>query len=287
MKKIAADRKFASGSNAPSAISIEHRRWTEGDRKVEPTDRFRPPHWRSIGYEAALRLQRGRLLCRGGPRLASPPRQANSGLRQAIWPGKSRLGVVMGPCCTAVSSQSSSQKALDRLGDAQESHKSRLVATNLAISVGIVGHEENRGRQEVRPQVQRPLGHVDANTEGGRKVIGRWNPPTDFDHLIGDLLDMSTSRQLHAWIWTTDPCSTLSVNREGVRKAHGRRSEVVWCRRAAVPSSSDLPAELSKPVETGLQGIRKSFGSRSGGTEDVAKPLVFDGGSKHTRGQSK
>ncbi len=29
----------------------EYRRWTNGGRKVEPTDQFCPPHWRSIGYE--------------------------------------------------------------------------------------------------------------------------------------------------------------------------------------------------------------------------------------------
>ena len=29
----------------------EYRRWTNGGRKVEPTDQFWPPHWRSIGYE--------------------------------------------------------------------------------------------------------------------------------------------------------------------------------------------------------------------------------------------
>ena len=48
-------------------------------------------------------------------------------------------------------------------------------------------------RQEVRLRVQRTLGHVDANTEGGRKVDGRWNPPTNFGPLVGDLLDMRNS----------------------------------------------------------------------------------------------
>src|ERR1700693_1142443 len=28
-------------------------------------------------------------------------------------------------------------------------------------------------------------------SEGGTATVGRWNPPKDFRHLIGDLLDMS------------------------------------------------------------------------------------------------
>ena len=56
--KIAAARRSPPRSYTPSVTSSrppssrpEYRRWTEGDRKVEPTDQFRPPHWRSIGYE--------------------------------------------------------------------------------------------------------------------------------------------------------------------------------------------------------------------------------------------
>ena len=55
----------------------------------------------------------------------------------------------------------------------------------------IVSHEEIAAGSKFAARVQRTLGHVVANTEGGRKVIGRWNRPTDFDHLVGDLLDMS------------------------------------------------------------------------------------------------
>ncbi len=57
--------------------------------------------------------------------------------------------------------------------------------------MGIVGHEEVAAGSKFAARVQRTLGHLVANTEGGRKVIGRWNRPTDFDHLVGDLLDMS------------------------------------------------------------------------------------------------
>ena len=54
-------------------------------------------------------------------------------------------------------------------------------------------------------------------------MIGRWNPPTNFDHLVGDLLEMSMSKQGRTSIWSMEARSTLSVNREGARKAFGRR----------------------------------------------------------------
>ena len=34
---------------------------------------------------------------------------------------------------------------------------------------------------------------VSPNTEGGHTADGRWNPPTNFGPLIGDLLDMRNS----------------------------------------------------------------------------------------------
>jgi len=34
---------------------------------------------------------------------------------------------------------------------------------------------------------------VSPNTEGGQTADGRWNPPTNFGPLIGDLLDMRNS----------------------------------------------------------------------------------------------
>ena len=37
--------------NAARRRLAEYRRWTNGGRKVEPTDQFWPRHWRSIGYE--------------------------------------------------------------------------------------------------------------------------------------------------------------------------------------------------------------------------------------------
>jgi hypothetical protein len=38
-------------SEARVAGPPEYRRWTEGGRKVEPTDQFWPSHWRSIRHE--------------------------------------------------------------------------------------------------------------------------------------------------------------------------------------------------------------------------------------------
>lgn len=146
----------------------------------------------------------------------------------------------------------------------------------------IVRHEEIAADTKVASGPTHPR-QVDANTEGGRKVIGRWNRPTNFDHLTGDLLDMSTSRQWHTWIWTMDLHSTPPITTEGAQKPFGSRL-VSASRR---PEFNDLPAELPKPTSNRPQGIRKSFGSRSGGTQGVAKPLVFVGGSENTRGQSK
>src|SRR5258708_3043388 len=64
--------------NAARRRLAEYRRWTNGGRKVEPTDQFWPRHWRSIGYEhcndetvvAVISPDRGRTLapsaCRRG-----------------------------------------------------------------------------------------------------------------------------------------------------------------------------------------------------------------------------
>jgi hypothetical protein len=40
---------------------------------------------------------------------------------------------------------------------------------------------------------------VSPNTEGGQTADGRWNRPTNFGHLIGDLLDMSTATTRRWW----------------------------------------------------------------------------------------
>lgn len=45
---------------------------------------------------------------------------------------------------------------------------------------------------------------VSPNTEGGQTADGRWNGPTNFGHLIGDLLDMTLSRR------HTRRCMTLA-----------------------------------------------------------------------------
>lgn len=40
---------------------------------------------------------------------------------------------------------------------------------------------------------------VSPNTEGGQTADGRWNRPTNFGHVIGDLLDMSTAATRPWW----------------------------------------------------------------------------------------
>jgi len=63
---------------------------------------------------------------------------------------------------------------------------------------GFVCHEESRfwpvpQSSAPRSSLQVGCDGVPPNTEGGQTADGRWNRPTHFGHLIGDLLDMSTS----------------------------------------------------------------------------------------------
>jgi hypothetical protein len=53
LKALRAGPSSARGSCQTLSLRrrAEYRRWTNGGRKVEPTDHFRPPRWRSIGYE--------------------------------------------------------------------------------------------------------------------------------------------------------------------------------------------------------------------------------------------
>jgi len=62
----------------------EYRRWTNGGRKVGPTDQFRPPHWRSIGYAESHAVTRG---CADAARPAPGRRR-----RSRTW---SRFGVAL------------------------------------------------------------------------------------------------------------------------------------------------------------------------------------------------
>jgi hypothetical protein len=49
--RAGSEQRFEFLPNAARRRLAEYRRWTNGGRKVEHTDQFRPPHWRSIGYE--------------------------------------------------------------------------------------------------------------------------------------------------------------------------------------------------------------------------------------------
>lgn len=89
-------------------------------------------------------------------------------------------------------------------------------------------------------------------------MIGRWNRPTNFGHLIGDLLDMS------APLWTNHSAdsrvpSVLGRRTEGVRKAawaDKSRSGVVFCWRLGTVNSGEPATDpgnrWSKPPSSGL-----------------------------------
>ncbi len=49
------------------------------------------------------------------------------------------------------------------------------------------------GPSSARGSCQTLSDSVSPNTEGGQTADGRWNPPTNFGPLIGDLLDMRKS----------------------------------------------------------------------------------------------
>src|SRR6266851_1799238 len=63
-----------------------------------------------------------------------------------------------------------------------------------APSMWIVCHEALRaGPFERSGPPPNPVRGVSPNTEGGQTADGRWNPPTNFGPLVGDLLDMRNS----------------------------------------------------------------------------------------------
>jgi len=49
------------------------------------------------------------------------------------------------------------------------------------------------GPSNARGSCQTLSDSVSPNTEGGQTADGRWNPPTNFGPLVGDLLDMRNS----------------------------------------------------------------------------------------------
>ena len=68
-------------------------------------------------------------------------------------------------------------------------------------SVWIVCHDDLRvpGPSSASSSCQTLSDGVSPNTEGGQTADGRWNRPTNFGHLIGDLLDMSTATTRPWW----------------------------------------------------------------------------------------
>jgi hypothetical protein len=149
----------------------------------------------------------------------------------------------------------------------------------------IVSHE-GRSRQTFASSVLRTLGHVVANTEGGRKVIGRWNRPTNFDPLIGDLLDMSAS------IWTNHRAdngapSVLGRRTEGVRKASWAdksRSGVVFSWRLGAVNSGEPATDPGTDGQSRLRVVLESLWSRPACTEGGWKAAACEVGANFTKG---
>ena len=140
----------------------------------------------------------------------------------------------------------------------------------------IVSHEEIAASSKFAAWVQRTLGHVVANTEGGRKVIGRWNRPTDFDHLVGDLLDMSRP-------------GAVAADRLGDPSAQGRWaapgfavSERCWLSTGNHKAQSE-PAKRVLPY---WEGARRACGGRFEQTEVVRKSFWLASASPRIRGST-
>jgi hypothetical protein len=79
-----------------------------------------------------------------------------------------------------------------------------------------------RGPSSARGSCQTLSDGVAPNTEGGQTADGRWNPPTNFDPLIGDLLDMRNSApraQLSGAagdrLWPPPPEGTVALGEMG------------------------------------------------------------------------
>src|SRR5207248_2407760 len=148
-------------------------------------------------------------------------------------------------------------------------------------SMWIVSHEECRGRQEVRrrgPMHPRPRGcEYRRWTEGDRKVIGRWNRPTDFDHLVGDLLDMSR------------PGAVACPSSRRSERAKGARRRPVSPFRRGAGSVRAITRRSQEPAKRGLpnwEGARRACGGRFEQTEVVRKSFWVASASSRIRGRT-
>jgi hypothetical protein len=90
---------------------------------------------------------------------------------------------------------------------------------------------------------------VSPNTEGGQTADGRWNGPTNFGHLIGDLLDMRNLARV------------ASASRRKPRPGAGPRStspcEVEIAGRAALPISEGGAATVGRGSGDGRKVVRR------------------------------
>jgi hypothetical protein len=90
---------------------------------------------------------------------------------------------------------------------------------------------------------------VSPNTEGGQTADGRWNPPTNFGHLIGDLLGMRNLARV-AFASRRRP-------RPGAGPRPTSRCEVKIARRAAHPISEGGPATVGRWSGDGRKVVRR------------------------------
>ena len=116
---------------------------------------------------------------------------------------------------------------------------------------------------------------AEPNTEGGQTADGRWNPPTNFGHLVGDLLGMR-SRADNTWRLSAfnpgvasrhaggraeraqEPLEESLWSRPECEQAHGRahksRSRVAWTRPISAARWGLLGHEFRKGTSVTLQG---------------------------------
>jgi hypothetical protein len=91
-----------------------------------------------------------------------------------------------------------------------------------ASSMWIVCHETLRAGpvQALRAVGQTLPACVLPNTEGGQTADGRWNPPTNFRHLVGDLLGMGNLRRSWHPVPGADPTGrrTAATHRKIARR---------------------------------------------------------------------
>jgi hypothetical protein len=199
---------------------------------------------------------------------------------------------------------------------AQKALCSRLARPLLPTSMWIVSHEEIAAGSKFAARVQCALGHVVANTEGGRRwATGRGvaaNPggcdaranlkegnhvkfirARNADHECAGLAD----RRVAGFSPTSAPETGLcrrsgerSSNTAGERRAYSGRFDLTRVVLESLSTLARMPRTRMDLFQTPLTGLRSRTGvglesvwSRPCDTEGVVKPLVCNGGA-NTKG---